>query len=40
MFNYFFDETKNQIPAANQVLGYRDIIIAQPEEVIDFETDD
>jgi hypothetical protein len=33
-------KTKTQIPAANLVSGYRDIIIAQPEEVIDYEIDD
>jgi predicted nucleic acid-binding protein len=33
-------KTKTQIPAANQVSGYRDIIIAQPEGVIDYEIDD
>jgi hypothetical protein len=27
-------------PAMNRLSGYRDIIIAQPEEVIDFEVDD
>ena len=33
-------KTKTLIPATNQVLGYKDILIAQPEEVIDYETDD
>ena len=33
-------KTKTQIPAANQLSGYRSIIIAQPEEVIDYEIDD
>ena len=33
-------KTKTLIPATNLVAGYRDILIAQPEEVIDYETDD
>ena len=33
-------KTKTLVPATNLVSGYRGIIIAQPEEVIDFETDD
>jgi len=33
-------KTKTLIPAINQLLGYRALCIAQPEEVIDFETDD
>ena len=33
-------KTKTLIPAANRVSGYRDISIAQPEEVIDYEIDD
>jgi len=33
-------KTKTMIPAINQVLGYRDIIIAHPEEVIEYEVDD
>ena len=33
-------KTKTLIPATNQVSGYRDIVIAQPEEVIDYEIDD
>ena len=33
-------KTKALIPAINQVSGYRDVIIAQPEELIDYETDD
>jgi predicted nucleic acid-binding protein len=32
--------TKTQIPTANQMSGYRNITIAQPEEVIDYEIDD
>ena len=33
-------KTKTLIPAINQVSGYREIFIAQPEEVIDYEIDD
>ena len=33
-------KTKTLIPAINQVSGYRDIFIAQPEEVFDYEIDD
>jgi predicted nucleic acid-binding protein len=33
-------KTKTLIPAANRISGYREIIIAQPEEVIDYEIDD
>ena len=33
-------KTKTLIPGINQISGYRDIIIAQPEEVIDYETND
>jgi len=33
-------KTKTLVPAANLISGYRDIFIAQPEEVIDFETND
>ncbi|MCL1814703.1 MAG: PIN domain-containing protein [Treponema sp.] len=33
-------KTKTLIPATNLISGYRGIIIAQPEEVIDNETDD
>jgi hypothetical protein len=33
-------KTKTLIPAVNRMAGYRDIIIAQPEEVIDYEIDD
>ena len=33
-------KTKTLIPAVNQISGYRDIFIAQPEEVIDYEVDD
>jgi len=33
-------KTKNLIPAINLISGYKGITIAQPEEVIDFETDD
>jgi len=33
-------KTKTLIPAANRMSGYRDICIAQPEEVIDYEIDD
>ncbi|MDR2542182.1 MAG: hypothetical protein LBC80_01855 [Treponema sp.] len=33
-------KTKALIPATNLILGYRDIFIAQPEEVIDYEIDD
>jgi len=33
-------KTKTLIPAVNRMSGYRDICIAQPEEVIDYETDD
>ena len=32
-------KTKTMVPAINQLSGYRDIFIAQPEEVIDYETD-
>ncbi|MCL2834366.1 MAG: PIN domain-containing protein [Treponema sp.] len=32
-------KTKTLIPAINRILGYREIFIAQPEEVIDYETD-
>lgn len=32
-------KTKNMIPAINQKLGYRNIFIAQPEEVFDYEID-
>ena len=33
-------KTKTLIPAVNRMSGYRDIFIAQPEEVIDYEIDD
>ena len=33
-------KTKTLIPAVNRTSGYRDISIAQPEEVIDYEIDD
>ena len=33
-------KTKTLIPAVNRMSGYRDISIAQPEEVIDYEIDD
>jgi len=33
-------KTKMLIPAINQISGYRNIIIVQPEELIDYETDD
>ena len=33
-------KTKTMIPPTNFVSGYREIIIAQPEEVIDYEIDD
>jgi len=33
-------KTKTMIPAVNRMAGYRDIVIAQPEEVIDYEIDD
>ena len=33
-------KTKTLIPAINRISGYQDIFIAQPEEVIDYETDD
>jgi len=33
-------KTKTLIPAINRMSGYRDIIIAQPEEVIDNENED
>jgi len=33
-------KTKILVPATNLIFGYRNIVIAQPEEVIDFETDD
>jgi len=33
-------KTKTLIPAVNRTSGYRDIFIAQPEEVIDYEIDD
>ena len=33
-------KTKTLIPAINQIAGYREIFIAQPEEVIDYETDE
>ena len=33
-------KTKTLIPATNLVAGYREILIAQPEEVIDYEADD
>jgi len=33
-------KTKIRIPTANRMFGYRDICIAQPEELIDYETDD
>ena len=32
-------KTKKLVPAANRLAGYRDIVIAQPEEVIDYEID-
>jgi len=32
-------KTKTLVPAINQISGYRDIFIAQPEEVIDYEID-
>jgi len=32
-------KTKTLIPAINRMTGYRDIVIAQPEEVIDYEID-
>ena len=32
-------KTKTLVPATNLVFGYRDIFIAQPEEVIDYEID-
>jgi len=35
-----YAETKTLIPAVNRMAGYRDIVIAQPEEVIDYEIDD
>ena len=31
-------KTKTLIPAINLIAGYRDIFIAQPEEIIDYET--
>jgi len=33
-------KTKTLVPAVNLLMGYRGLIIAQPEEVIDYETDD
>ena len=33
-------KTKTLIPATNLLSGYREIFIAQPEEIIDVETDD
>ena len=33
-------KTKTLIPAVNRMAGYREIVIAQPEEVIDYEIDD
>jgi hypothetical protein len=33
-------KTKTLIPAVNRTSGYRDISIAQPEEVIDYEIDE
>jgi hypothetical protein len=33
-------KTEALIPAVNLMSGYRDIIIAQPEEVIDYEIND
>ncbi|MDR0321330.1 MAG: PIN domain-containing protein [Treponema sp.] len=33
-------KTKTLIPATNLLAGYRNIIITQPEEVIDYEIDD
>jgi len=32
-------KTKTLVPATNLISGYREIFIAQPEEVIDYETD-
>jgi len=32
-------KTKTQIPTINQVSGYQNVIITQPEEVIDYEID-
>jgi hypothetical protein len=40
LFENWFPWMKTLIPATNRLSGYRDIIIAQPEEVIDFEIDD
>jgi hypothetical protein len=33
-------KTKTLIPATNLLAGYRNIVISQPEEVIDYEIDD
>ena len=33
-------KTKTLIPATNLISGYREISIAQPEEVIDYEADE
>ena len=40
MFNYYFDKTRNAQPSTVAFMaGYREILISQPEEVINNEDD-